>query len=463
MADAILNFPADFLWGTATSSHQVEGGNSNNDWWAWEHAPHAGETTTQRIFRNQISDRACEWWDGRAEEDIQRMKALNTNAHRMSLEWSRIEPEPGKWNHDALDRYREILKAMRAAGITPMVTLHHFTNPIWLAEKGSWLNEDVIEHFRRYVQKAVSDLSDLCETWCTINEPDVFASQGWFMGKWPPGRGSATEYFKVSYNLLMAHAAAYEVIHDLQPQGHVGFAKHMVAFFARRQRHFIDRFFRNQLDKAFNALLLDAISTGVYRPLLGKRIDVPKARNTLDWIGLNYYTRNDAYFNPRKIMQLFVDYGPRPDQQKGPEGWGEIYPDGLFMQIGRLYKQFHKPIYITENGIPDEYDQSRPAFLLRHLQRVWKAVNFNWPVKGYFFWSLLDNFEWAEGYDPRFRFGLYNVNFETQARTLTRSGELYAEIAKTGSISSDMARRFAPEVVNDLFPGSGPEDMYKIT
>jgi len=460
MAEATHNFPTDFLWGTATAAHQVEGNNTNNDWWLWE--SEGQESSAQRVFRNQISGPACEWWSGRGEEDIQRMRDLHTNAHRMSIEWSRIELEPGKWDHGALDRYREILKAMRAAGIEPMVTLHHFTNPIWLAEKGGWLNPEVVDHFRRFVEKAVGDLSDLCDVWCTINEPNVYASQSYFLGKWPPAHSSIFEYFQVSYHLMLAHAAAYEVIHDVQPQAKVGFANNMVAFYPRGARSPFDRAIANLVDRAFNRLTLDTITTGVFNPPVGSKINIPQARNTLDWIGLNYYTRNDAFFNLRLLHKLGIDYGPRENYPRGPEGWGEIYPDGLFHMIKRLYRQFKLPIYITENGVPDEHDTTRPAFLLRHLRRVWSAVSFNWPVKGYYFWSLLDNFEWAEGYDPRFRFGLYTVDFATQERTLTRSGELYQEIASTGSISSDMARRYAPELLNEMFPGKGPDDLYGI-
>ncbi|HEC22441.1 MAG TPA: glycoside hydrolase family 1 protein, partial [Chloroflexi bacterium] len=212
MADATFYFPPDFLWGTATSSHQVEGDNTNNDWWQWE------QKDEGRIFRDHTSGKACDWWAGRAEEDIERMVALHTSAHRLSVEWSRIEPRAGEWDHDALDRYREILKAMREAGIKPMVTLHHFTNPLWMAERGGWLHPESPEWFRNYVRKTVGDLLDLCDTWCTINEPNVYAAQSYFLGKWPPGVSDMGEYFRVLYNMLQAHAAAYGVIHDIQPE-----------------------------------------------------------------------------------------------------------------------------------------------------------------------------------------------------------------------------------------------------
>ncbi len=464
MAEATHTFPPDFLWGTATAAHQVEGGNTNNDWHRWEQAGGG------RVFADGVAGDACGWWTGRAEEDIARMAALGTTTHRLSVEWSRIEPEPGRWDHDALDRYRAILRAMRGAGIAPMVTLHHFTNPLWLADlpdpdrpaDTGWLNPEVVGHFRCFAQKVVGELYDLCDTWCTINEPSVYAGQSYFAGIWPPGHTSLSEYFRVVYHQLQAHAAAYEVIHDIQPEAKVGLAHHMVDWHPRHRLSPLDRLVTGLLDQAFNGLVVEALADGWWRPPVGRRLDVINLRGTLDWIGLNYYQRYDAGFSLRALRSLGIDYAARRGAPKGPGGWGELYPDGLFTLIRRLHRAFHLPLYITENGVPDEKDTLRPAFLLRHLRRVWKAAMFNWPVMGYYFWSLVDNFEWAEGYDPRFRFGLYTVDFATQERTLTRSGELYAEIARTNAISSDMARRYAPELLAEMFPGGGPDDVLKL-
>lgn len=452
MADATFYFPPDFLWGTATSAHQVEGGNDNNDWWDWEQK---GEG---RVFSDHTSGAACEWWAGRAEEDVQRMADLNTNAHRLSIEWSRIEPREGQWDHSAFDRYRDILKAMLDAGIQPMITLHHFTNPMWMVRKGGWLHPESPHWFQQFVRRVVGDLSDLCRVWCTINEPNVYAAKGFFDGDWPPGQTDISDYFRVVYHMLQAHAAAYETIHDLQPQARVGLAKHMIAWYPRTGSP-LDRMITNLLDRAFNGVTLDALQAGKWRPPVGRKDEMPGVRNTLDWIGLNYYQRYDAAFNLKALRSLGISYAARPGMPKGPEGWGEIYHDGLFELLKRLHRQFNLPITITENGLPDEHDTRRPGFILESLYRVWKAINFNWPIMGYYFWSLVDNFEWAEGYDPRFRFGLYGVDFETQERTLRASGQLYAEIAETRSFSSHMARRYAPEVVDRLFPGQGPEDL----
>ncbi len=450
MADATFYFPKDFQWGTATSAHQVEGGNNRNDWHAWEQGGGG------RIFQDQVAGAACNWWEGNAEKDIRRMKELRTNAHRLSIEWSRIEPRPGRWDIAAIDRYREILTAMHKAGVEPMVTLHHFTNPIWLAERGGWLHEDTPKLFQKFVKKAVGELSDLCSVWCTINEPTVYASQGYFEGKWPPGHHSVNEYFQVLYALLEAHAAAYHTIHDLLPQAKVGLAHHMVYWQPRRRANPMDRVVVSLLDRFFNGAVLDTVKSGRWEPLIGKKAAMDHIRGTFDWVGLNYYQRYDAAFSLNALRSLGISYAARPGTPKGPKDWGELYPEGLYAHIARLHRQFGLPIVITENGVPDEHDQVRPAFLLEHLRQVWRAIQFNIPVMSYYFWSLVDNFEWAEGYDPQFRFGLYTVDFRNQKRSLTRSGELYKEIASSGSLSSDMARRYAPEIAERMFPGEAP-------
>jgi beta-glucosidase len=451
-ASATLTFPADFLWGTATAAHQVEGGNTNNDWWHWEQA---GEG---RVFRDQTSGNACGWWAGRAEEDIARMAALNTNAHRLSIEWSRIEPREGRWDHGALDRYRAILGAMRDAGITPMVTLHHFTNPLWFAQRGGWLHPDSPGWFARFVRKAVTDLADLCATWCTINEPNVYASHGYFLGVWPPGMSDMRAYYRVLRNLLLGHAGAYSIIHDVQPHAEVGLAKH-IALWEPRSASPLDRLATRLLDRAFNGVTLDALQSGEWRApgRRGDRLDA--VRGTLDWIGLNYYARHAVWFSLRALSALGIRYGARGGAERGPDDWGELYAGGIREALRRLHDRFDLPLTVTENGVPDEYDHRRPAWILKSLREVWQALTLGMPVRGYAFWSLLDNFEWAEGYDPRYRFGLYGVDFDTQERRLRESGKLYAEIAGTGTLSTGMARRYAPEVADELFPGGGPEDL----
>jgi beta-glucosidase len=431
MLESAYPFPSDFLWGTATAAHQVEGGNEHNDWWAWE--------KEGKVWQGIGSGAACDWWAGRAEEDIARMVALNTNAHRLSVEWSRIEPEHDVWDEDAIARYRDILTAMRAAGIAPMVTLHHFTNPEWLREKRFWGGTEIVDRFVRFVEKIVPALADLCDTWCTINEPNVYAARCFITGHFPPGSGGGQrQYYTYLYQLLRAHAAAYHTIHRIQPQAKVGLAMHMVAWFPRRPNHPLDLLTTRTLDRDFNDLTLKALSEGKWTPLLARRFAAPELKGTLDWIGLNYYHRYDCFFDTKVLKSFGLNWGTRPASPKGPSWWGELYPAGMHANLKRLHEQFGLPIYITENGVPDCDDAHRPRFIVEHLREVWQAIQDGIPVKGYYHWSLVDNFEWHEGYNPEFQFGLYAVDFKTQERTLRESGKLYAEICKAGGITEEM-------------------------
>jgi beta-glucosidase len=329
-----------------------------------------------------------------------------------------------------------------------------------MSGQGGWLNPDSSDLFASFVKLIVPALADLVDTWCTINEPNVYAAQSYFSGGWPPGQESMSDYFLVLKHMLIAHAEAYRTIKDFQPHAEVGLAKHILVFQPRSSSP-LDRWVTSTLDRAFNTSTLDALQTGEYQPVVGSNEALDTA-NTLDWIGLNYYQRYHARFALKNLASLGIDYGVPPGLPGGPSGWGELYPRGLYESIKRLWKQFELPINITENGVPDEYDNKRPGWIIESLRHLWHAINFGLHVRGYYFWSLIDNFEWAEGYDPCFRFGLYEVDFETQERTLRDSGKLYAEIARTNTISSSMAEQYAPDVAERLFPGSGPEDLQRV-
>src|SRR5512136_2724402 len=188
MAQAVFHFPREFLWGTATAAHQVEGNNTNNNWYAWEQQP-------GRILEGHKSGLACDWWGGRWREDFDRAAEGSQNAHRFSVEWSRIQPSPDKWDEDALERYREMVRGLIERNMTPMVTLHHFSDPLWLEEKGGWDSPDVAAYFEKFVRKTVEALKEYNTLWCTINEPNVYAATGYASKEFPPGKGSLNAGF----------------------------------------------------------------------------------------------------------------------------------------------------------------------------------------------------------------------------------------------------------------------------
>ena len=444
MTDSILRFPKGFRWGTATSSYQVEGHSTNNDWWL---AARQGGY----IYHDQIAGDAADWWN-RAEEDFDRMVELNQQTHRLSLEWSRIEPEPGRWDEDAIARYREMLVGLRQRGIEPMITLHHFTNPLWLSEHGGWENEAVVGWFERYTRKVIQELGDLTNLWCTVNEPAVMISQAYGLGRWPPGKSDFNAGLRAAINLVRAHSAAYHLIHEKLPEAQVGIAKHMMVWTPWRPWFPVDRLATGYIDHIFNHMSLLMVTQGIMR-VPGKRsLLMPEAANTLDWLGVNYYQRYRVQMKLLALGREWIQQRYKPGVQKGPGEWGEIHPQGMYWTLRQLWRRYKVPMFITENGIPDQTDEHRPGFIVSHLNQVWQAIRHEVPVYGYYFWSLIDNFEWTAGYDPRFRFGLIGIDFETQERHVRQSGRLYGEICRVGGLARGIVEQFTPQLVPQVFP-----------
>ena len=437
-----MHFPPGFLWGTATAAHQVEGDNRNS-WTAWE------DQRGGRVFGDHVSGAACDWWNGQAEADFTRAAGMHNNALRLSVEWSRIEPEPGRWDTDALTRYSRMIDDLLERGLTPMVTLHHFTNPTWLEERGGWLHEDTPRLFARYAARVAQALGDRVTLWCTINEPMVYSVISYLDGRWPPGHTRLDEAMAVVAALVRGHAAAYAAIKAIQPEAQIGFAKHQISFAAGTP--VIGHLGARALNYLFNEAIFGPFKGKPLR-LPGATVTIPEARDTLDWIGLQYYARQHIYLKPGGEYLGLLGLGVPEGLPRGPESWGELAPEQAFARIGHLYRQVRCPIYITEMGVPDADDSLRPAYLARTLGAVWKACMQSYPVKGFFFWSLVDNFEWAEGYDPRYRFGLYGVDFATQARTERRSARLYKAICEANALTAAIVREHAPEAFADLFP-----------
>jgi beta-glucosidase len=443
MPDATFHFPPDFLWGVATASHQVEGHNTNNQWWAWEQQP-------GRIAQGQRSGLACDWWQN-AEADFDRAADMGLRILRLSVEWSRVEVAPGKIDTGALDRYRQMLRGLRDRGITPMVTLHHFTDPLWLAQAGGWTNPDAIVYFERYVRQVIGALGEYTTLWCTINEPNVYSSFGYLTGDFPPGVRDQRTAATVLRHMLRAHAAAYRAIHEIQSGAQVGLAHNLRLFDAARPSHLADRGTAWLHDLWFNGLTLAALG-GEHLPLLAfpffARMLV--ARRTLDWIGLNYYTRDHVRFDRHAAATSFGVRTHNEGAEMMDSGYGAIYPEGIVRAIKRLSK-FGLPIHITEHGIPDSDDDQRPRALVLHLHQLWRAIQDNYPVMSYCHWTLVDNFEWAEGWT--LPFGLIELDPQTQARRPRSSAELYSAIARGNAIAPELLDAYTPELRQTLLPG----------
>jgi beta-glucosidase len=440
MAQATFHFPRGFLWGTSTAAYQVEGNNPNSNWYAWEQQP-------GRIVNGDHCGLACDWWNGRWREDFRRAKEGNQNAHRMSIEWSRIQPTPDRWDEAALDRYVEIVRALYELNMTPLITLHHYSDPQWFVDQGGWESDIAVELFEKYVRKVVAALKDYNNLWCTLNEPNGYAMLGFIQGIFPPGKKDIGLGFKVMVNLVKAHARAYHAIHEIQPEARVGMANYFRSLKPKKDWFPLDRLVTHLL-MSINNIFPDAAQDGTVR-FLHMRKRVPEAKGTHDFLGIDYYTRDYVSFNPLNPAELFSKRSFREDAELSTTRFLANEPGGMFEAL-RWGLKYDIPIIITENGFEDAEDRVRPSYMVEHIHQVWRAVNFNWPIKGYFHWTLVDNFEWERGWTQRF--GLWELDVVTQVRHKRPSADLYAEICEENGISDDMVRRFAPAAVKNLFP-----------
>ena len=408
-------FPANFMWGVATASHQIEGGNTNN-WTRFEPSSKSG----------QESGIACDHWN-RKEQDLDLIEDLNVTHYRFSLEWSRIEPEMGVWNEEAIAWYSDLVDRLLERGIQPMVTLHHFTNPLWWEDLGAFEKEENIIYWIRFSSKMFECLSDRVTWWCTINEPAVYASMGYVLGEFPPGQRSFKKTRIVSLNLMRAHARCYRTLKSMEngADAQIGLVKNINLFDPYRRWNPLHRFQANLLDGMFNRCWIKGLKTGRFKPPSALRsITVEGLKGSSDFIGVNYYTHLLATpFMPTKVE---IDPLIRPWEERTDFRY-PMYAEGL-RRAFEMVAPLNIPIIVTENGVADDDDDMRPEHIRRHLQITSEAIADGFDIRGFYHWSLMDNFEWAEGYEQCF--GLYHVNFETQERTLRTSGELYASIAK---------------------------------
>ena len=435
--DRELIFPSGFLWGISTSAHQVEGDNFNNQWSAWE--------ADGRIRSGDCCGRACDWWTN-AEPDFDLAQEMGINAMRISVEWSRIEPRPGVWDQQAIERYREMLRGLHQRGIRPLISLHHFTNPLWFERNEGFLAAEAPAQFERYTRKAVNALGDLCQDWVTFNEPNVYCAMGYAVGLFPPGRrGELFTTFKVLAGILRSHGRAYRAIHELQSTANVGWAHNYVVFEPLRPGLPFDRWIARLHHSLFNDSFVRVIAEGRLPLRFGMVAgDLSEVRGTCDFVGLNVYGRLYVCFDPRKPSQLFgnilVPEGV-PQGDWGTEGpLAEAYPGALGIAAGYAAR-LGKPVYILENGVPDALDRIRPWLLVNALRELHRAMADGVDVRGYFHWTLTDNFEWNDGW--RLRFGLVELDPATQQRTMRESGRLFAAIAKQNRIPVGMLKRYS--------------------
>jgi beta-glucosidase len=427
----------NFLWGAATSSHQIDGYNKFSDWWQWEQQG--------MIDRGECSGSATDHWN-RFREDLDLASELGLTTYRFSIEWARLEPQEGHWDTSVLCWYEELLNECEKRGILPMATLHHFTIPAWLAEKGGFTWPHSPQKFADYVKRVAHTLGPRIPLWCTLNEPMVLAAGQYLAGIMPPAKFDPPLVGVMSRNLLSAHVSAYDILHSeiprrIGPWRHlplsVGIAHNMVDFLPAHHWHPMERYATQLLRRFFNRSWLDAV-TGEKQHFgavglipYPEQVSRALGRKTVDFIGVNYYTKAYLRWEPKRSTMMTPENFPLGIQFFGHEdtevsdlGWA-VHPEGLG-RVLRFVKGYGLPMYITENGIADAADKYRPKYLVSHLKQIATAIQEGADIRGYYHWSLLDNFEWIKGFTPRF--GLLNVNYETFERTRRESFHLYKEI-----------------------------------
>ncbi|HKQ56924.1 MAG TPA: glycoside hydrolase family 1 protein [Candidatus Eisenbacteria bacterium] len=435
MSEVLRAFPAGFMWGTATSAHQVEGGNVLNDWWRFEQRPGA-------IADGTTSGEACRHFE-KFDEDFALASRDGHNAHRLSFEWSRIEPEEGRIDPAAVSHYHAVLASLRRHRLTPIVTLHHFTNPLWIADCGGWEDRGTIDRFVAFVHFCAREFGGEVDWWCTVNEPDVYGFRSFSEGKWPPAKKSDAAALNVIANLLEAHGLAYRTLHaedtrDADGDGRaaiVGFAKAWVTLEPLRPWFPFDLMQARIEDAVFNQAVARAPVTGdIDLAVPGVRAvkrHVPELKQSLDYLGINHYTR-------WKVRALSAEpHVATPGVPVTDLGW-EIHPPGFEEALVRAGAS-GVPVLVTENGFADAADAFRPRALVEYLLRMGRAIERGVPVIGYLHWSLIDNFEWADGFKARF--GLYHVDYQDpgRRRTARKSAGIFSRIARASAITGEIA------------------------
>lgn len=384
-----LKFPEGFFWGASTSAYQVEGGINNNDW-----------ALAAKNGRIVPAGSSADHYH-RYEEDFDLAKSLGHNGHRFSIEWSRIEPEEGSFNHQEIEHYRDVIKSLNDRGITPFITLWHFTLPHWLVEKGGAASRDFPAFFARYCAHVVKELQEGCTHWSTINEPLVFTTMGYLWGQWPPfdifkiGR-----FYKAFRNLAKGHNLAYEEIKRVSKDSQVGIVKNNMYMH-------VSKFSKLNPVKHLLRCVND---------YLWNRAFMNKVKHRIDNIGLNYYFHNE--------------FGKREKYMKSDMDW-DLYPEGIFYVLKDL-KKYNVPIFIAESGIADEKDHHRADYIRDLVVNVHRAITEGVNVQGFMYWSLIDNYEWIYGYSKKF--GLISFDMKTKERTVRQSAYEYKKICENNSI-----------------------------
>ena len=410
------------LLGSATAATQIEGGDANNNW---------ARFAAEGKVKDGSSPVTADDHYNRVREDIDLMAEMGLQIYRFGIEWSRIEPRRGEYSAEAIAHYRQEIEYMIEKGIKPLLTIHHFTNPLWFEDMGAFEHKDSPDIFLSLTRKVVESFGDLVSEYITINEPNVYATNSLLWGYWPPEKKSIGALVRAFSNMTAAHVLSYRYIHEKRREmGYtdtkVSFANHLRVFAPQTPKNLLHRIASQLSEYLFQGAITEAMMTGKCRFPVLRRRGVSKGKYH-DFIGINYYSRSTV---------SGLSDGTREDAYHNDLGW-EIYHEGLIDLANRLESRYGGEVYVTENGTCDNTDAFRARFIYDQLKLISETEN---PITRYYHWSFMDNFEWREG--ERERFGLVHVDYATKARTVKESGRLYSAIIRDGGVSEESFDRY---------------------
>ena len=425
-----FRLPEGMLLGVASAAAQVEGGEVNSSWNDWYHKGRIKDGSNPAE-----SDHWARW-----QEDTELMAAMGLQVCRFGVEWARLIPSPGQVDETVVERYREEIAAMKSRGIRPLLTIHHFANPMWFEEKGAFSRWENLPDFLDLVQVVAERFGDLVSDYITINEPNVYATNGYAWNQWPPGKSSYFEAFRVLSHMAWCHIKAYGMIHDIRrSMGYtdtmVGFANHVRAFDPKNPRNPIHRASCKVAEWAFQGAITRAMGLGEFKFPLRNCGKLPRGEYA-DFNGVNYYSRSTV---------SGLSNGVRASSPRNDLDW-EIYPEGLVRCARDLQKVLERPLWVTENGTCDNDDRFRARYLYEHLKAISES---GLPFERYYHWCFCDNFEWIEGNTARF--GLVHVDYAgDRARTVKPSGEFFASVIAAGGVTEELYRTYVRDVRYDV-------------
>lgn len=425
-----FTLPNGILLGVSTAATQIEGGDVNSNWNDW----YAQGRITDHTDPATGNDHWIQW-----QQDTALMAQMGLQIYRFSVEWARLMPEPGKVDEAAAARYRQELLLLKAHGIRPLLTIHHFSNPMWFENLGAFEKRENLHHYLELVELVIDRFGDLCSDYITINEPNVYATNSYFFGAWPPGKTGLAATVKVMENLACCHIKAYTLIHQKRSamgfsDTQVGCANHVRVFAPKNAKDLWHRICAKLTAYLFQDALTKAMTLGVFHFPLRNHSKLPKGEYT-DFIGLNYYTRSTV---------SGIGDGVRENSPRNDLDW-EIYPQGLTECAEKLYALLPRPIWVTENGTCDRDDRFRSRYLYEHLKELSRS---GLPFHRYYHWCFCDNFEWVEGNSAKF--GLVSVDPDTRQRRIKRSGEFYSQIIACGGVTEEMYGSYVSEQEYDI-------------